>query len=283
MSRWSVWDWIAYICLGIAAVGVVLTQLPKDVRAMIEGWSDVFASPKWSYVPAIFFVIATVVFIIRMLTLNAEKPSKVKIESQATHASPVSVPTHKIGFDYLPKNMLESGWVRAYPPDEVKPRATVEHDAPVQGSVTITAPAGHAYDYRLPRNAVLSNRIAFTAKYLDEDTMIFVRLDLRSEDGNEKRQKWVKILVGTRETSYPTPKWEDQECTLVVTGTPVDGWRRLELFLPDVTQKTWGKLGLIFEGITTIRLRASLKISPICLYEQPMPFIAEGGCEAVPA
>ncbi len=266
MSHWRFWDWIAYTCLGIAAAGVALAQLPKDARAMIEGWSDIFASSKWSYVPSIFFVIATAVLIIRVLT--AEKPSKAKIESQAVHASPVSVPTHEIRFDYLPKNMLESGWDRAYPPDAVKPKATVEQDAPVQGSVTITAPERHAYDYRLPQNAVLSNRIAFTAKYLDKDTMIFVRLNLRSQDGKEKQQKWVKILLGMHEGSYPTPQWEDHECTLEVRGTAVDGWRQLDLFLPEVAQKTWGKLGLVFEGITTIRLRASLQISPIRFYEE---------------
>jgi len=164
--------------------------------------------------------------------------------------------------------MLESGWDRAYPPDAVKPKATVEQDAPVQGSVTITAPERHAYDYRLPQNAVLSNRIAFTAKYLDKDTMIFVRLNLRSQDGKEKQQKWVKILLGMHEGSYPTPQWEDHECTLEVRGTAVDGWRQLDLFLPEVAQKTWGKLGLVFEGITTIRLRASLQISPIRFYEE---------------
>jgi hypothetical protein len=83
------------------------------------------------------------------------------------------VPNHVIGFDHLPKNMLECGWVRAYPQDtSIKPEATVEPRAPVPGSVAISAPAGHAYDYRLPQSAVPATKITFTAKYLHE-TMIF--------------------------------------------------------------------------------------------------------------
>src|SRR5262245_60621479 len=84
--------------------------------------------------------------------------------------------THEVYFDHLPKNLLESGWTRAYPKDtSVKPEATLEPDAPVPGSVKINAPAGHAYDYRLPQTAIPSNRIAFTSKYLNE-TMIFSSL-----------------------------------------------------------------------------------------------------------
>src|SRR5207249_4148589 len=51
-----------------------------------------------------------------------EIASKVKLleRCRSDHAhKPVSVPTHEIRFDYLPKNMLESGWERAYPRDAV--------------------------------------------------------------------------------------------------------------------------------------------------------------------
>jgi hypothetical protein len=59
MSKWSPWDWIAYTCLGIAAGGAAISALPKETRAVFEGWSSLFTSPKWSFVPAIFFIIAT--------------------------------------------------------------------------------------------------------------------------------------------------------------------------------------------------------------------------------
>jgi hypothetical protein len=182
-------------------------------------------------------------------------------------ASPGTLPIHVIRFDHLPKNMLECGWVRAYPKDSsIKPEATVEPDAPVSGSVAISAPAGHAYDYRLPQNAIPASRITFTAKYLNE-TMIFVRLALSSKDGREKCQKWVKILVGA-DQAYSTGGYEDQEYTLVLPGKAVQGgWRSFDLILPDVVRKTWGKHGLVFEGVTILRLRSSLEISPICFYE----------------
>jgi len=175
--------------------------------------------------------------------------------------------TYKIYFDHLPKNLLESGWTRAYPKDtSLKPEATLEPDAPVPGSININAPAGHAYDYRLPPNAIPSNRITFTAKYLNE-TMIFLLLVLSSKDGKERCRKWVKILVGANQ-AQPTPGYEDHEYTLVVSGKPLKGgWRQFDLLLPDVVRKTWGTHGLVFEGVGIIRLRSTLHISPICFYE----------------
>jgi len=175
--------------------------------------------------------------------------------------------TYAIHFDHLPKNLLESGWTRAYPKDaSVKPEATLEPDAPVPGSVKINAPTGHAYDYRLPPNAIPSNRITFTAKYLNE-TMIFLFLVLSSKNGKEKCRKWVKILVGANQAES-TRGYENQEYTLVLPGKPLkSGWRQFDLLLPDVVRKTWGRHGLVFEGVSILRLRSSLHISPIYFYE----------------
>jgi hypothetical protein len=255
-------------CLAVGAV--LLNWLPQWVASVwslfssepMFKWLGNHHMPRLTFSPSYITAPITIGLLVIILWGLFSPVRKSKLSSKRVATS------HEIRFDYLPKNMLECGWRQAYPADAVKPEAIVEQDAPIQGSVTITAPEGHAYDYRLPQNAVLSNRIVFTAKYLTEDTMIFVRLNLRSQDGKEQRQKWVKIKVGAHEGSYPTPKWEDHECTLVVKATPLDGWQHIDLFLPDVVLKTWGKRGLIFEGITTFRVRASLQISPICLYQE---------------
>lgn len=70
MSHWTPWDWIAYACLGISATGVAMASLPKDTKTMVEGWSGFFRSKRWSFVPAIFFVLATIIFIIRIVSIS---------------------------------------------------------------------------------------------------------------------------------------------------------------------------------------------------------------------
>jgi hypothetical protein len=72
MSHWTFWDWIAYSCMFVAAVGLALSQLPKEAREVIESWSSVFSSPKWSFAPLVLVVIATVIFIVK--TLFTPKP-----------------------------------------------------------------------------------------------------------------------------------------------------------------------------------------------------------------
>jgi hypothetical protein len=63
-------------------------------------------------------------------------------------------------------------------------------------------------------------------------------------------------LVGA-DQAYSTGGYEDQEYTLVLPGKPVHGGRRsFDLVLPDAVRKTWGKHGLVFEGVTILRLRS---------------------------
>jgi hypothetical protein len=177
--------------------------------------------------------------------------------------------TFEIRFDYLPRNMLDkdNGWSRAYPEHtEVKPQATLALDAPIAGSVAIEAPDGHAYDYPLPRNVKLSNRLVFAATYT-ATTMIFTKVELSSQDGVQTTQKWIKYEPGTG-LPHPTPGYNDYECTFPIMGEPLpNGWRKFDISLPETVARTWGLHGLIFKGITGLRLRGSLSISPIEFFE----------------
>jgi len=176
-------------------------------------------------------------------------------------------PVYTIRFDYIPGNMLDNGWVRAYPANtDVKPKATLASDAPVAGSIVIDAPDGHAYDHRVPRNVRLSDRLVFAAKYTT-GTMIFTQVELSSKDGTQTEYKWIKYEPG-KGPPHPTKGYDEHECTFPIMGKPLqNGWRNFEISLPDVVAQTWAKRGLIFKGVTVFRLRARLGISPIQFYE----------------
>jgi len=66
MSNWSPWDWISYGCLGISAIGLAIAAAPKALHSKLK-FSGILSSTKWSYAPALFFLIATVIFIARLL------------------------------------------------------------------------------------------------------------------------------------------------------------------------------------------------------------------------
>jgi hypothetical protein len=173
----------------------------------------------------------------------------------------------EIRFDYLPGNLLDNGWVRAYPKDaNARPNTTVSSDAPIAGSINIEAEAGHAYNLSLPMNARLSDRLVFAAKYT-ATTMIFTDVDLSAKDGTQKTTKGIKYLLG-KGAPHPTKDWENDEWTVYIPGEPLkNGWRRFDISLPEDVSQTWGTRGLIFRGIAKFRIRGSLGISPIEFYE----------------
>jgi cell division septation protein DedD len=174
---------------------------------------------------------------------------------------------YDINFDHLPGNLLDNGWVRAYPANtDVRPKATVASDVPISGSIVIDAPDGHAYDYLLPTTVRLSDRLVFAAKYTPT-TMIFTRVDLSSKDGTQQMSKWIKY-VPRKGSPHPTKGCEDYEYTFPILGEPLQNeWRKFDIALPEVVDQTWGKHGLIFRDVTVFRLRGSLGISPIAFYE----------------
>jgi hypothetical protein len=84
MSHWSFWDWIAYGCLGIAAFGLAIGTIWKEYPHMFQSWWPTFlSSPKWSFLPAIFFVIATLIFIFRAVAPSATSKSAGPVQSVA--------------------------------------------------------------------------------------------------------------------------------------------------------------------------------------------------------
>jgi hypothetical protein len=177
------------------------------------------------------------------------------------------VKTYEIRFDYLPGNLLDNGWVRAYPKDaDVRPKATLIPDAPIAGSILIDSPEGHAYDFPVQRSVKLSDRLVFVAKY-SATTMIFATLELSSVDGTQAVYKSIKFELG-KGLPHPTKGWEEYEYTLPVNGEPIiNDWRRFDIALPEAVAQTWGKHGMILKGVTKFRLRGSLSISPIEFYE----------------
>ena len=92
MSNWSPWDWIAYACLGIASVGLALGSLGKESPNLFSEFPSFFSSPKWASVPALLFMLATLIFIVRLVGISApaqqnnflDKPANVETITSRT-------------------------------------------------------------------------------------------------------------------------------------------------------------------------------------------------------
>jgi hypothetical protein len=80
MSRWTAWDWIAYGCIGIAAFGLATGAVWKESPAMFEQWPPLFSSPKWSFAPAVLFILGTIILLLRVF-VHADHVSRAAPES----------------------------------------------------------------------------------------------------------------------------------------------------------------------------------------------------------
>ena len=65
MAKWGFWDWVAYLCLGIAAFGLAAGAALKEEPAMFGQLPAFFTSPRWAYVPIILFAIGSVILAVR--------------------------------------------------------------------------------------------------------------------------------------------------------------------------------------------------------------------------
>lgn len=65
MARWGFWDWTAYLCLGIAALGLAAGAALKEEPGMLDRLPTFFTGPKWAYVPMILFALGSAILAVR--------------------------------------------------------------------------------------------------------------------------------------------------------------------------------------------------------------------------
>ena len=175
----------------------------------------------------------------------------------------------EIRFDYVPDSLLNHGWKIAYgvPGDNAK--WTASTDGPSTGCISIRIDESCAIERNFPPNTTLADRVVYDARYTGT-TMLFFMVKLAPVDGSSLQHKWIKIVVG--QYRRPQPAFEWNEWVLPMKGKPLkNGWRRFDIRLVDAVRKTWGTIGLKFVGVTVIRIRGNLDISPIQLYEEAEP------------
>ena len=84
MARWGFWDWVAYLCLGIAALGLAAgAALNGEPAEILTRLPDFVTSPKWAYLPIMLFALGTVILVIRLvapLIPGSAGPNRIFVE-----------------------------------------------------------------------------------------------------------------------------------------------------------------------------------------------------------
>jgi hypothetical protein len=187
MSHWSFWDWIAYGCLGISAFGWALGAIPREHPHMFDSWPAFFASPKWSFVPAAFFVLGSAILMMRLLIVPAPKPvdllqssspiafierSELKMHSYGDDRTPTAISNTNVWrWFYLRSIFGIVNVATGEKKETVQPTLFICFDRPTKVG-TLNVSSG---DFKLPRHEVkeFNNRFAVISFYEDLPTGSF--------------------------------------------------------------------------------------------------------------
>src|SRR4051812_12046732 len=75
MRNWSIWDWIAYGCLAIAAFGAAIGAASKEVApSMLDRLPEAFQSSLWTYFPVFLVILGTAILVVKEL-LHVRAPA----------------------------------------------------------------------------------------------------------------------------------------------------------------------------------------------------------------
>lgn len=176
-----------------------------------------------------------------------------------------------IRFDYLPVSPLNRDWTLGYPnprPPELSldfRRPTELHD---RDGLKIVANKVYAIDRSIPVAVPSHDRLKYNVKR-ESDVMIFIRVELSSNDGTFTGEKWIKIYDSKDGVIRAEPtKGAKDEWTIWVPARPLQhGWVAFDISLPEVVKETWGHEGWVYLRVRVFRLRGNLSISPITFYQ----------------
>jgi len=174
----------------------------------------------------------------------------------------------QVRFDYLPSPPTAHGWQVAFgketPPDkQLVPEFLAAQDAPISGSLCIRDKGQYAMDFTIEQVQSLANVVEYYVKPTRSGTF-YLNVRVSSLDKTQTKFVWLRHVIGT---GAPR-RLNDKEWSLEVQGEVLeDGWTSVKLSVSDEVDQTFGKEGFVYEALSRIRIRGSLCISPISLYQ----------------
>jgi hypothetical protein len=158
MRNWKFWDWTAYTCLGVAAIGMAVGETLKENPAMFERLPTFLLGPKWAYAPIILFAFGSAILAVRVIVpLAAQLP----------------VAAERVLVDSTPEYLLSLG----------NGRTTIERNRitgvylgkwlNVSGAVkNVNAAAGHGAIVRISIDNTKEIALLFNAQWYDRVTIL---------------------------------------------------------------------------------------------------------------
>ena len=83
MPSWSFWDWLTYICIGVAALVLALDQAIKGSPQLLGNLSGLLAKPSWNYAPLALIGLSGVLILLKQFGIVGAKDANHNVELAA--------------------------------------------------------------------------------------------------------------------------------------------------------------------------------------------------------
>ena len=223
-------------------------------------------------IPAFFLaglVLLTLPRLIYALSRRSKKPALMvgREPGLGGAAEPTKIQTIDFGYMSNPQESpLNHFWEWAEEDRSQSVIFRVPYDAPVRGSLEITASAFYGIDFTLQQGWILSDKLEYSAKYVGVYAALYTFITLGFKDGTKDDQIWIAHKVGN---GPPVPDGAASKNWVVfLQGKPIsNGWRSFDVSVSDEVRQIFESRGGFLRHLTKLRLRGDLSITPIGLYE----------------
>jgi len=234
------------ILLGFVSGAYVLVQMGVAIWNLVEAGGDAVV-PTWSLLVMAPCAVLSGFFFGRVTRASAS--------SRRT-------PRSEITFDFLPESPLKHGW-RLLNPGAGEPIFESVPDG-IYGSVLqIAGNEQIALDIDVRGSDEECKSIEFVVQP-KQDARFYAKVEVRSRQGRGSREVWLNLRIGTESPRHP---WEDEWELFRWPEKGKGNWSSVHTDLPEAVTVTFGRDGWEFSKLKGFRLRGSMKIARIMLYE----------------
>jgi hypothetical protein len=170
----------------------------------------------------------------------------------------------KIDFDYE-DSPTKHGW-EMLSSEAQEAEIQIEHtsDQFVGNAISISSPVRYAMDFKVGLEAAQRGKVVELVAILTEDTSIFLYTGLVQDNGTTSKG-WLKLKS---RKGPPQPVDEDEwQLSIEPVSSKGGNWSLYRVDLQDAVMQTFGNDGWKFQQLEKFRIRGSLSLDYIYIYE----------------
>jgi len=267
------WQWIQRHWLGLVVAyalvfGLTYTAIWQIAEPLniLDEFLDRMKQRASIYLILIFLVSAHITLVLELIfrwrSWSSYRITRQGSDQSSAGKSPDTGLIHRIDFNYG-DSPTKHGWRIG---DESQFAFKPCSDGYLGGALEIESRRWEPIDYHVSDvnpAAGLGTWIEYVTQ-LGEKAVIYAKISIQSQDGTKSKEAWLAFKVGRRPAESST---SSEWCVYVEPVRREGPWLVFQIDLNDAVKQTYGREGWKLGSLECIRLRGSLSLAHISIFE----------------